>query len=785
MERVVEAEAGGRFRRTLGRGSEARAGRRSRTEWVSVFAAEVVGKIQAELGLRALPKPEVIDLRPLGGDDVSRSWVRHFLRKAPSEPVLLLGGSVLTPVGPLQVDVRPDLLYIAPTADGSSGDPSPSPDPGRGAVPVAVLSLQGDSPSLGGDELATQRRLGTILVGLQEELHRSDLSLSGFLCPPSTADGEWGLKELDVPDLLGSTRRWLETTVSAAAPVVAQIEVQSRKTPLAQRVESVLCAEVDPQEDCPRLCPRAPTCPGFNQSMWADSAPADPGGRGTLPRRVESAPGVKRDWAWAELFSTRVANRLTALGIGSMEELQTARLSGALSEASRLGPAALREIDTLLLAGSPAWTPPRSPAPPPRMRARASADPKPRSKVGSAPVLDLSAALGSDWDSFLEGVFLLLRKNPYGLFVEKDLAVLRLYFGLEDGGVGSTLDSIGTRLELTRERSRQLRDRALGVLADLLTGKESIRRRRVSSHPDLLKGTTRIQEAVSQGGFLPRGLIEGLREGDSPPLLPRRPLTAGRGGAGGDPRVCLTPVMRSLGFERILFSGPGWLSGAEVWYDAQRVSAGALRSSLRNLQLLLASEVDWIPGSRMAAHLGGNWRTSSGGWTSWDVLSALFPLERREDGALRVPLSDLPKPGQQARRVLLDGGQPLPVPELLGEINRARKAQGYPPLDLDGKGLRGHLNRTPGLVPISKSGWWKCAEWDWLDASPLMDLMRRVLREAEEPLSLGALVERVQQLRPWAPASTIGHYLSSRPDAFERDANGQISIPNPDSKSRL
>jgi RNA polymerase primary sigma factor len=46
----------------------------------------------------------------------------------------------------------------------------------------------------------------------------------------------------------------------------------------------------------------------------------------------------------------------------------------------------------------------------------------------------------------------------------RDARVLRLYFGL-DGGREHTLEEIGQMLGVTRERVRQLRDRALKRLA--------------------------------------------------------------------------------------------------------------------------------------------------------------------------------------------------------------------------------------------------------------------------------------------------------------------------------
>ena len=51
-------------------------------------------------------------------------------------------------------------------------------------------------------------------------------------------------------------------------------------------------------------------------------------------------------------------------------------------------------------------------------------------------------------------------ENALATLPPRDAKVLRLYFGL-DGGREHTLEEIGAMLGVTRERVRQLRDRAL------------------------------------------------------------------------------------------------------------------------------------------------------------------------------------------------------------------------------------------------------------------------------------------------------------------------------------
>ncbi len=78
---------------------------------------------------------------------------------------------------------------------------------------------------------------------------------------------------------------------------------------------------------------------------------------------------------------------------------------------------------------------------------------------------DPGAADGEAADGFLvEDV-----RRALGMLPPRDARVLALYFGL-DGGQEHTLEEIGTTLGVTRERVRQLRDRALKRLRDGAAG---------------------------------------------------------------------------------------------------------------------------------------------------------------------------------------------------------------------------------------------------------------------------------------------------------------------------
>lgn len=90
---------------------------------------------------------------------------------------------------------------------------------------------------------------------------------------------------------------------------------------------------------------------------------------------------------------------------------------------------------------------------------------------GDRSMIDRFVADGQDMEAEVMDRFLTDQINTALLTLQpRDARVLRLYFGL-DGGREHTLEEIGGMLGITRERVRQLRDRALKRLREGETGR--------------------------------------------------------------------------------------------------------------------------------------------------------------------------------------------------------------------------------------------------------------------------------------------------------------------------
>lgn len=378
-------------------------------------------------------------------------------------------------------------------------------------------------------------------------------------------------------------------------------------------------------------------------------------------------------------------------------------------------------------------------------------------------VVDLAAHFGDVIVDPFQLVRDFVSRNPEGVLPERDVDVVLRYFGL-NGHPVSTLEQIGTTHGITRERVRQIRERVMLGIRGVLSGEGRIGRRtfRVAGAAPI-----RVKELCSpleQGRFLPTAWVEAAARH---PADPRGATVE---------RAWIEFTLSSLGLRRIHVEGAAGIPAQDLWYRqgcAAPVRITKLAIELRNGLLEL---VEWSELTPFVDQLADAGMPALPGWNPADVLVALVPLETRADGAVRVRLPHLRTPGLQARRILLDEEKPRPAEWLHDRINEARDEAGVALLDPSVTVLRGSMLRTPGLTPISRSGWWKCDEWIDVSGLSFADLMVQILQEAGGELPVGTLVERILLARPWTPESSILNYLSSKRDRFHRLGGGIVAL---------
>jgi hypothetical protein len=357
-----------------------------------------------------------------------------------------------------------------------------------------------------------------------------------------------------------------------------------------------------------------------------------------------------------------------------------------------------------------------------------------------------------------------ITENPGGLFPARDLDVVRRYFGT-DGEGPWTLERIGQQYGITRERVRQIRERTLSALCELLEGAGRIGQKRMRGDATLVARVREICAPLDQGRFVPAGLWLTPPTAESHPFFLADEATQ---------KAWVEVTLSALGYRKLRVDPIGAVPGVTVWYRRGKWGPKRLLNLLRELRYALLEATDWTPLHRPLSILARVGMEAMPGWNPAEILVSLVPLESRADGFVRVRLPYLRSAGLQARRVLLDRGSPAPAEWIHDRINEALDLGGFAPLEPSVTVLRGAMLRTDGLRPISRSGWWMCSEWAHVSHEPLSDLMVRVIDGEGGAVPVQRLIEGVRAIRPWTPESSILNYISSKRDLFGRRPNGMI-----------
>lgn len=214
-------------------------------------------------------------------------------------------------------------------------------------------------------------------------------------------------------------------------------------------------------------------------------------------------------------------------------------------------------------------------------------------------------------------------------------------------------------------------------------------------------------------------------------------------------------------------------------HPKDRIESRAVQGAVRSILDSFRDETSWCAPGTFLVRVAPLFRLFDEGPNEMDWIATharakhLLPLELDPERGVRVPLPFLKTLGLQGRRVLEDHGAPLTLEEIHDRVGAAMVEAGADPPTRSTEPLRTALTNTPGVKPISKSGWWSLSSWKQVHTGPLRDLMLKILEE-EGGIQPTALIDRIHSQRPWVPDSTVLNYLHTHSDDFALDRDGKI-----------
>jgi hypothetical protein len=357
--------------------------------------------------------------------------------------------------------------------------------------------------------------------------------------------------------------------------------------------------------------------------------------------------------------------------------------------------------------------------------------------------------------SFVEAV-----SNVYASPRESE--IIKRRYGLDGGGV-YTLEDIGYFFTLTRERVRQLEDRARKRLVLALSG--------LDKHPEFKTPAQVSQEfeelgdlLKSQGPLVAQGMIVSI-------LSDRY-----GGGLTQQMQVAIPLLVELLGGVHVRAgtvgirdeSGSVWRFGdvdlKQISWIIQTVRA-QLEESVHSQSLFsLTVALNRLRQKRV---------------TPEDIRSALRLMDDVEEignDEFRIRFTWLKSTGDRAYAILLDEGKPLHFREIARKINQRLVNAGQQPSLVLHQNLGSLLSGDDRLEPLAKSGLWKLREWSHIRSERVLDLIQEAISAKHEAASYDEIYEYVRKLRPEVPRQSVLSFVALRPDLFHRVSGGKIEL---------
>lgn len=365
------------------------------------------------------------------------------------------------------------------------------------------------------------------------------------------------------------------------------------------------------------------------------------------------------------------------------------------------------------------------------------------------PLLDVS---NPSMEELIEAIPLMiqdiLNKEPY----ERAWSIIDQRFGLTYIKP-ATLEEIGKKLRLTRERVRQREEETLETLQDVLLQQNYVGKR-YHAHPIVHQLIEALREMVTAAPF---GVLL-----DSMVQARIRSAFALNTDIG---KPTLSLLFTLLGFDRITFDYPHAQAG---WGCIEPARCITLRRMLQRLDDLLTQERALsLTEDEILVHLNSTAEEA-------EVLSAIelhnlidlySSVEKCEDGSLWAKFACLKGRGNQAERFLTEHGVPVHYREIAHEINQRLLPFGQRPITA--RSLSQLLSLDDRFLPIGCSGIWGLKAWSQLETRSIIKVMEAFLMSCHQPMTVSDIYSYVSQRRPTTIRS-IYSYLHMEKTRFVR-----------------
>jgi hypothetical protein len=336
---------------------------------------------------------------------------------------------------------------------------------------------------------------------------------------------------------------------------------------------------------------------------------------------------------------------------------------------------------------------------------------------------------------------------------DRDHQILVRRYGL-DGKESSTLEDVGIYLELTRERVRQLQDKALERLFSSLFG-QVLFPSEVTQ--ELIQLRNLIEDGVPQKSEVEIFEIITKRYG--------KKLTSSL-------EQHYRLIFELFGWERLADKSHSVYLLRPLWIlDKTRLSPSRVFEAGQKLVKLLQEKCDKLEYFEIKVALNSKRQNRYSDLEIRTALNAASDIEQLEGDTFQLSFQRLKSASDMAFRVLKEHGAPLSSAEIHREISRRLVILKEKPLNR--RTISGQFAGDPRFVPIGKKQW-ALTDWEDITLGTIVEHMKNFFYQHGKSATAGEIYEYVRSKRV-VNRNSISAYLHSR-DEFIRVSKGLYQL---------
>jgi len=336
---------------------------------------------------------------------------------------------------------------------------------------------------------------------------------------------------------------------------------------------------------------------------------------------------------------------------------------------------------------------------------------------------------------------------------DREFNIISKRYGL-DSNNSYTLQDIGYFYNITRERVRQIENRSIMRLHNLII--KGIQPKQWRLYNNIIEEANTLMKSISNIGEI-------ITEEE---VLLHIEDIYGKETVNNRESI-IRLLMRIFNFEPLSDSLSGFFGELNSCWTKINLDKSKLIDVLGSTHKILLNAVK--PQSMFDLFVKIKPKNNIPSLEEYIRYSAIYckEIEVLPNNDYQIALQYLPSLADKAYRILYEEKAPLNLNTIVRHINHRLARAGFSPTS-QLRSLQGQMVQDPRFAPIGHNSVWGLSEWKNIEKKTIFNLMKDIFHKEQRPLSVQYIYDYIKRIRPEARKSSIQLYLYYKTEVFTR-----------------